>query len=104
MEVALKSAILSALATAVLFGAMSPAFSGVGIDIEIAPPAPRVVVVPPPRVGWVWAPGYWRWDGYHHVWMEGHWMRARPGYHWVAEHWVEHHRHYRFVPGHWAPG
>jgi hypothetical protein len=100
----LKSLILSVFATAVLLGSISPAFSQIGIDVQIAPPAPRVVVVPPPRVGWEWAPGYWRWDGHQHVWVEGRWLHARPGFHWVGEHWVEHHGHYRFVQGHWARG
>ena len=72
------------------------------IDIEIAPPAPRVVEVPPPRHGYVWAPGYWAYRGHHHVWVEGHWIRERPGWHWEPDHWVEHHGHYRYEPGHWV--
>jgi hypothetical protein len=105
MEVALKSSlILPAVAAALFLGAMSPAHSQVGIEIQVAPPAPRVLVVPPPRPGFVWAPGYWRWDGYHHVWMEGRWLPERRGFHWVPEAWVPHHGHYRFVPGHWVRG
>ena len=38
------------------------------VDIDVAPPAPREEVVPAPRVGFVWAPGYWNWDGHKHVW------------------------------------
>jgi hypothetical protein len=96
--------ILPALAATALLGAAAPAFSQVGIDIEIAPPAPRVLIAPPPRPGFIWAPGYWQWDGHRHIWMDGRWMRARPGWHWVPERWVPHGRRYRFMPGHWARG
>jgi hypothetical protein len=72
------------------------------IDITIAPPEPRVVVAPPPRPGFVWAPGYWNYAGGRHVWVDGRWMKERPGQHWVADRWVPHDGHYRFEAGHWA--
>jgi len=73
--------------------------------IEVAPPAPPVEVVPPPQPGFVWAPGYWEWDGDRHVWVPGHWMAVRPGYYWVPDRW-EHHveergSHWHFAPGQW---
>jgi hypothetical protein len=71
------------------------------LEIEIAPPEPRVVVEPPPRRGYVWARGYWRWEGRRHVWEEGHWEAERPGHHWVHSRWVPAGRHYRFEEGHW---
>ena len=40
-----------------------PAHAGVSVNVEIgvplAPPALVYERVPPPRVGYVWAPGYW---------------------------------------------
>ncbi len=39
------------------------------LDIDVAPPPVRVEVVPPPRVGFVWAPGYWEWREHAHVWV-----------------------------------
>ncbi|HEY2404211.1 MAG TPA: YXWGXW repeat-containing protein, partial [Steroidobacteraceae bacterium] len=75
--------VATALAGAMLIGSVAPAFSAVGIDINIAPPAPRVVEAPPPRAGFVWAPGYYRWDGHRHVWVDGRWMHERRGSHWV---------------------
>ncbi len=57
------------------------ASAGVFVDIDVAPPAPQVEVVPEPRVGYVWAPGYWEWRGGHHVWVGGHWIGERRGYH-----------------------
>lgn len=72
------------------------------IDIEIAPPAPRVVVAPPPRPGFVWAPGYWAYRGHEHVWVDGHWMKERRGWRWEPDHWVHHEGRYRYEPGHWV--
>jgi predicted small secreted protein len=95
---------VSAVAATMLLGAALPTVAGVGIDIQIAPPAPRVVEVPPPRAGFVWAPGYYRWDGRQHVWVDGRWLRERRGSHWVPEHWNERHGRYHFEPGHWARG
>jgi WXXGXW repeat (2 copies) len=100
----LRGLVLPIVGATMLMGSVAPAFSGVGIDIEIAPPAPRVVVVPPPRPGFVWAPGYYRWDGHRHVWVDGHFIRERRGSHWVPEHWDEHHGRYHFEPGHWERG
>lgn len=97
-------AILPALAAALLLGSAAPSFAGIGIDVRIAPPPPPAVVIPAPRAGFVWAPGYWQWNGGRHVWIEGRWLRARPGFHWVPEHWVARRGHYRFVAGHWARG
>mgnify|MGYP002713019086 CR=1 FL=1 len=74
----------------------------------------RVVVVstrPPPlrhvhhvavRPGYVWASGYWRWNGHRHVWVDGRWLPARPGYVYLAPHWRSVRHGWRFVPGHWA--
>lgn len=74
-----------------------------GVAVGVAPPAPRVIEEPPPRVGYVWAPGYWFWNGNGYVWAEGRWLAERPGYHWVPAHWVEVNGGWRFVRGHWAP-
>lgn len=98
-----KRGLLSRLALAVTAAAMllvTPV-SFAASDIDVAPPPPRVIKMPPPRPGFVWAPGYYRWDGHRHVWVDGHFMRERRGSHWVAERWNERHGRYRFVPGHW---
>lgn len=98
----MKRIMLLAVATASLAGAVTTsAFARVDIDVNIAPPAPRVVEVPAPRHGYVWAPGYWRWSGHEHVWVDGHWLRERHGRHWVSEHWEDRHGRYHFKPGHW---
>jgi hypothetical protein len=77
------------------------ASAGVGIDIEIAPPAPRVEVVPAPRVGYVWAPGYWEYRERAHVWVPGRWVRERRGYHWVPDRWDQRGPRWHHERGHW---
>lgn len=75
------------------------------IGVDIGPPPLRVEVIPVPRAGFVWGPGYWAWDGRTYVWIAGHWVEARPGFYWVPERW-EHHaeaggHHWHFAPGRW---
>ncbi|MEO8019935.1 MAG: YXWGXW repeat-containing protein [Pseudomonadota bacterium] len=72
------------------------------VEVSVRPPAPRVIVAPGARRGFVWAPGYWRWNGRAHVWTDGRWLRERRGEHWVAAHWEESRRGYwHFEQGHW---
>lgn len=82
--------------------------AGVSIGIEIGsieigtpPPPVRVEVVPAPREGYHWAPGYWRWEGHRHHWIEGRWVEARPGYTHVPGHWMQVGERWRFVPERW---
>jgi hypothetical protein len=76
----------------------------VGVFVDIAPPVAVVETPPPPpRVGYVWAPGYYAWQGGAHVWVPGRYIEPRVGYHWVPDHWRQRGPHYYFVPGHWAP-
>ena len=51
-------------------------------------------------MGYVWAPGYWNWNGREHVWVEGRWIGERRGQHWVPEDWVEHNGNWRLAQGH----
>ena len=94
-------ALLGPLAAVSLAACVAYPAHAAGIEIEIAPPAPRVVEVPPPRPGFEWAPGYWRYEGHHHVWVDGHWLKGRRGQHWVADRWTPHGNHYRYEKGHW---
>jgi WXXGXW repeat (2 copies) len=72
------------------------------VEVAVRPPAPRIVVVPAPRRGYVWAPGFWRWNGRSHVWVEGRWIRERRNEHWVPAHWEEFRPgRWRFEDGHW---
>jgi hypothetical protein len=99
----IRRSFLAAFAASLAAVATS-AFSKVNVDLNLAigPPPPVVEVVPPPRVGMVWVPGYWEWDGRRHAWRKGRWMRERRGMRWEPAHWVEHDGRWRFVPGHWV--
>lgn len=67
-----------------------------GQTIVIAPSAP------PPRAGYAWDQGHWRWDRGRYVWAPGHWRPVRASYRWVPGHWVQHGPNWRWVEGHWA--
>jgi len=67
-----------------------------------APPAPQVEVVPvSPGPYYVWAPGYWGWNG-GWVWIGGQWIvRPRPGAIWVGGHWGRRGHGYVWIGGRW---
>jgi hypothetical protein len=92
--------IVSALAASAL---AVPAISQARTDfsITIGPPPPVVEVVPAPRRGYVWAPGYWNWNGHRHVWRNGYWIRERPGYAWVPDRWDRRGDRWGLERGHW---
>lgn len=99
-------AFASFLAIAALGAAHAPDAAAriyVDVRINVAPPPPRVerVIV---RPGYVWVPGYWRWDGrvHRHVWVTGYYVRARRGYRYVPAHWVHEGPVWRFHAGYWA--
>ena len=73
----------------------------VNIDIGVAPPVARYEVVPSPRSGYVWAPGYWQWENERHVCSQGRWIAARPGSDWVADRWEPRDGRHYYEPGHW---
>ena len=77
------------------------ASAGVAIDIDLAPPPVRVETVPPPRAGFVLAPGYWDYRGHDHVWVRGRWVAERHGYHWVPDRWDHGPNGWSHVAGRW---
>jgi hypothetical protein len=87
----------------VFAGAMAVSPLAAQVYVRIGPPRPLVERrVPPPGPGFVWTPGYHRWDGRAYVWMPGAWVRPpRPHALWVAHHWVHRHGGWVMVEGHW---
>jgi hypothetical protein len=66
------------------------------------PPPPVIVeTAPAPRVGYIWAPGYWSWNGYKHVWAEGRWEQVREGYQYASPAWHRDGDKWRFQEGGW---
>jgi WXXGXW repeat (2 copies) len=89
---------------AALFAAtMSVGLFADEVVVRVAPP--RAVVetrVPAPGPGYIWTPGYQRWDGRAYVWAPGAWMRPpRAHARWVAHRWVHRHGGWVLVEGHW---
>ena len=59
-------------AGAILMPVTSHADSRVSVGITIGPPPPPMVVQPvAPAPGYVWAPGYYGWNGYQYIWVSG---------------------------------
>ena len=71
------------------------------IVIGNPPPPPRYEVIPGPRAGYVWAPGYWNWDGRRHDWRAGHWERVRAGQVYSRPQWVQADNGWRLQEGGW---
>lgn len=83
----MKKLVIGTLLAAALSASALPAASAV--IVEVAPPPLRYEVVPAPRAGWVWVPGYWEWRRHRHYWVAGHWVRHRPGYVYAPARWIE---------------
>ncbi|TAN06329.1 MAG: hypothetical protein EPN38_08730 [Rhodanobacteraceae bacterium] len=74
----------------------------IGITVGTPPPPVRYEVVPPPRPGYVWAPGYWTWSGARYVWVGGIWHRARPGYVYYHPRWARDGNHWVMRGAYWG--
>lgn len=96
-----RKLLLAALATCSIGVLPLPASAAVGIYLDIAPPAPRYEVVPAPRVGYVWVPGYYDWRGNRHVWVRGHWERERRGYFYHPTRWEQRDGRWYLERGRW---
>jgi hypothetical protein len=57
------------------------------VIVDVAPPAPRVEDMPAARDGYVWASGYWTWNGSSYEWVPGRYVPALAGYRYVAPRW-----------------
>lgn len=95
----MKKRLLLGFTTAVMLAL--PAMSQV--VVRIGPPRPiveeRLVA---PGAGYVWQPGYHRWDGNRYVWNGGVWAQPpRPRAVWVPHRWVRRHGAWVMVEGHW---
>jgi hypothetical protein len=74
------------------------------IVVQTAPPPLRAERTPPPRRGYVWAPGHWEWHHNRHVWVGGQWFRERHGYTYANPNWVERDGHWVMERGGWTRG
>jgi WXXGXW repeat (2 copies) len=95
--VALIAASLGAVAVPTLASADTEIF------FDRAPPQLRHEVVPAPRRGYLWVPGYWDARNQKHHWRVGHWERERVGYKFVEPRWVERNNGWALERGRWNP-
>lgn len=96
-----RKILLAALAVSAIGLAPLPAAAEVSVYLDVAPPAPRHEVIPAPRRGYVWQPGFWDWRGQRHVWVRGHWMRERPNMFWHPSRWERRDGRWHLEKGRW---
>jgi hypothetical protein len=96
-----RKMLLAALAASSIGFMTAPASADVGIFLDSAPPAPRYEVVPAPRAGYIWQPGYYDWRNGRHVWVRGQWMRERKGYYWHPSRWEQRDGRWTLERGKW---
>ena len=101
MKSSRKALVLGLMMAAGAVAVPTIAPAGVFVDIDVAPPPVRVEPVPEPRVGYVWAPGFWEWREHEHVWVPGHYLRERRGWHWAPDRWEQRGPHWHHERGHW---
>ncbi len=85
-------------------GLPAVADAAVGVYLNVAPPPPRAEIVPAPRRGYVWVPGYWDVRGHRHVWRAGYWEVARRGYNYAPPVWVQRGERWQLDRGGWRRG
>jgi hypothetical protein len=85
-----RKLILGSLVATIIGSASLPSLARTEVEfqVNVAPPAPRHESVPPPRVGWLWVPGYWDWRYKRHHWVRGRYVRHRPGYYYEPARWA----------------
>ena len=74
------------------------------VYVRVAPPEPRVEVMPEPRRNRTWVAGHWEWQNRRHVWVAGHWVRDRPGHRYNQPAWAERDGRWYMTRGNWARG
>jgi hypothetical protein len=79
--------VVASLAAAAAFAAIPFPAAAAVVYLDVAPPPPRHEVIPAPRHGFAWEPGYWDWRHGRYVWVAGHWIRERRGMYWHPSHW-----------------
>ncbi len=86
-----------------LFGTLLPIAAAHAQYVREAPPPPVVErSYNAPGRGYVWVPGYQRWDGRRYGWTGGHWvMPPRPRAVWEPGRWDRTPGGWRWIPGRW---
>lgn len=101
MKRLITAAAMITLSTAMFLPASAMAQVNINFFANQPPPAQRVEVIPAPRQGYIWAPGYWSWTGERHQWEQGRWERARNGQQYQRAEWVRENDGWRLREGSW---
>src|SRR6185436_10360898 len=96
----IRKTILAAMFAASI-GAAATSASAV-VYVRVAPPEPRVEVVPEPRHNRTWVAGHWQWKNHKHVWVKGAWVKDRPGYRYNQPAWAERDGKWYMTQGHYS--
>ena len=96
-----RKLLLGALVVSAIGAIPLTSSAAVGVYVDVAPPAPRYEVVPAPRAGYTWAPGYWDYNGGHYHWKKGRWVHEQHGMHWHPDRWEQRDGHYVLEHGSW---
>ena len=101
-----KKVLVSTLFAVGMIGAVAmplPSLADVAVFVDRAPPAAQVEIVPGPRQGYVWSPGYYNYENDRHVWVKGESVRERDGYSYQPTRWVERDGRWNLERSHWDP-
>ena len=87
----MRKLIIGSLMAAALGSVSLAATARTHVDfvVNVAPPVAPYEVLPAPRVGWVWVPGYWDWRYSRYYWVPGTWVRERRGYYYAPARYVD---------------
>jgi hypothetical protein len=81
----------------------SGGYTSAGVVVYDPPPAPRVVVNPAPRPGFVYIQGRYVYHNGRYVWRDGYWVRERVGYYYNPGRWQRRNNGgYIWVEGRWS--
>jgi WXXGXW repeat (2 copies) len=78
---------------------------GVGVSVQVAPPALPIYDQPPmPAAGYMWTPGYWAWGPAGYFWVPGTWVLAPAvGLLWTPGYWGWLGGAFLWHGGYWGP-
>lgn len=101
----MKRILYIAMAIVISIAAFAPLQASAQVNFNLIlsspPPVPIVETVPAARPGYLWAPGYWNWNGNKHVWTEGHWEQVRQGQRYERTEWRREGDKWRLREGGW---
>lgn len=74
------------------------------VVVRMGPPVHATEVIPrAPHRGWVWKPGFYRWDGRRYYWYPGRWVNPPyGGARWIPGTWRRGPNGYVWVEGRWV--